>query len=105
MSCSFLHSVTLTRVFGTARRLPAFAASLVPPTSKGGKSSKISTSDAAHHLMKFIKVGGSTEAFLKAGLSAIRPVCWRKKEHHPEFLHCPRSKGHSLCDTDGSCRF
>nr|XP_024654807.1 uncharacterized protein LOC101480956 [Maylandia zebra] len=40
---------------------------LLPPTSKGRKSSKISTSDAAHHLMKFMKVGGSMETFLKAG--------------------------------------
>ncbi|KAL3972576.1 GPI-anchor transamidase subunit K [Sarotherodon galilaeus] len=53
----------------------AFAASLVPPTSKGGKSSKISTSDAAHHLMKFIKVGGSTAAFLKAGSTQPFVLC------------------------------
>ncbi|KAL4009370.1 hypothetical protein ACER0C_003222 [Sarotherodon galilaeus] len=48
---------------------------LLPPTSKEGKSSKISTSDAAHHLMKFIKVGGSTEAFLKAGPTQPFVLC------------------------------
>nr|XP_046232298.1 uncharacterized protein LOC124052281 isoform X2 [Scatophagus argus] len=38
---------------------------LLPPTSKGRKASKISTSDAADRLVKFIKVGRSMDAFLK----------------------------------------
>ncbi|XP_071325218.1 uncharacterized protein [Trachinotus anak] len=38
---------------------------LLPPTSRGRKSSKVSTSDAADRLKKFMKVGRSMETFLK----------------------------------------
>ncbi|CAL8263883.1 unnamed protein product [Merluccius merluccius] len=38
---------------------------LLPPTSKGKNSAKISTTDAAGRLVKFLKVGRSMETFLK----------------------------------------
>ncbi|XP_062309209.1 uncharacterized protein LOC134038860 isoform X1 [Osmerus eperlanus] len=38
---------------------------LLPPTSKGKKSAKISATDAAVRLVKFLKVGRSMETFLK----------------------------------------
>ncbi|KAK7910208.1 hypothetical protein WMY93_014892 [Mugilogobius chulae] len=38
---------------------------LLPPTCKGRKTSKISTSDAANLLVKFVKVGQSMETFLQ----------------------------------------
>lgn len=79
-------------------------------------NSNASTSDYQFCLMwitwflSLPQVGGSTEAFLKAG--PTQPfVLWvgeRKniiQSFYPKFLHCPRSKGHSLCDTDGRCRF
>ncbi|XP_030228426.1 uncharacterized protein LOC115555605 isoform X2 [Gadus morhua] len=38
---------------------------LLPPTSKGKKSAKISATDATVRLVKFLKVGRSMETFLK----------------------------------------
>ncbi|KAJ8369410.1 hypothetical protein SKAU_G00094380 [Synaphobranchus kaupii] len=38
---------------------------LLPPTCKGKKTGKMSASDAAGHLIKFMKVGSSMETFLK----------------------------------------
>ncbi|XP_074523915.1 uncharacterized protein LOC141788757 [Halichoeres trimaculatus] len=38
---------------------------LLPPTTKGKKSTKVSASDAADRLMKFMKVGQSMDLFLK----------------------------------------
>lgn len=68
MRCLFLHSMILTRVEGVwdcEVSAVLLLLNLLPPISKGRKSSKISTSNAADHLMKFMKVGGSVEVFLK----------------------------------------